>query len=70
MTTIVNTPAPASSGGSDNSSGTVIALVLVLVIGVLFFVYGLPMLRRATATPQVSVPDQIDVNVNTPNSGN
>ncbi len=69
MTTIVNTPPANNSGGSDNSVGTIVALLIVLVMGFLFFVYGLPMLRRATTPPQISVPDKVDVNINTPNSG-
>ena len=63
MTTIVNTP--GNSTESSGSSGMVTALV-VLVILVLLVIFGVPLLRRATAVPQVNVPDSIDVNVNTP----
>ena len=66
MTTIVNTPAAApQSNGSDNSFGWVLVLLIILAMGVLFFIYGLPMLRRATTATQVNVPDKVDINVNT-----
>ncbi len=43
--------------------GMMVGLVLILVMGILFFVYGLPMMRSA-GTTQINVPDTIDVNVN------
>jgi len=67
MTTIVNTP-PQSTNNSDSGMGMIVGLILLLAVVALFFVYGLPLLRRATAAPQVNVPDKIDVNVNAPNS--
>lgn len=64
MTTIVNTP---SQNDSSSGVGMVIGLVLVLVIGYLFFVYGLPAMRNTkVGTPEINVPSQIDVNVNQP----
>lgn len=64
MVTVVNTP-PAS----DNSSGPmsmIIGLVVLLIIGYLLLVFGLPAFRQSvrSSTPQINVPDQIDVNVN------
>lgn len=50
---------------NGNSSGTIIGLVLIVVLAILFFVYGLPLIR-SYGTPQVNVPDKINVNVNTP----
>jgi len=62
MTTIVNNPAP-----SDNSSGPIgliVVLILVLVVGYIGIVYGLPAVRQMqVGTPQINVPSQIDVNV-------
>lgn len=70
MATIINNP----DSGGDNSSGgmgmVIGAIVLVLIL-ILFFVYGLPALRGNSGSDngtQVNVPDQIDVNVDTPNS--
>ncbi|CAN5144787.1 hypothetical protein BH09PAT1_BH09PAT1_7840 [soil metagenome] len=48
-----------------NSSGTIVGIILLVVLVLLFFVYGLPMLR-SYGTPQVNVPGKVDVNVNTP----
>jgi hypothetical protein len=62
MTTIVNSPAPANDGGS--SSGLLIGFFMVIVLGLIFFYFGLPAIRRmGSATPQINVPNQIDVNV-------
>ena len=63
MTTIVNTPA---SSGSDNSGngGLVIGIFVLIVLGFLFFYYGLPAVKRmGSGQPQINVPNQIDVNV-------
>ena len=63
MTTIVNNPLP-----SDNSNGPVmliIVLVVLVVIGYLFFVYGLPAIQHIQlGGTQINIPSKIDVNVN------
>lgn len=72
MATIINNP---STG--EGSSGILIGVVLMLVLGGLFIVFALPTLRDNTSnrtdtgTPTQVVPDkvQIDVNSQTP-SGN
>ena len=69
MATVINNP----DSGGDNSGGmgmVIGAIVLVLIL-ILFFVYGLPALRGgsdAGSGTQVNVPDQIDVNVDTPST--
>lgn len=50
---------------NGNSSGTIIGIILLAIIVMLFFVYGLPLLR-SYGTPQINVPGKVDVNVNTP----
>jgi hypothetical protein len=62
MATIVNNPAPSSD--SSGGVGMIVGLLLLLLVGFLFFVYGLPMLRQSTASPSITVPDKINVNVN------
>jgi hypothetical protein len=52
------------SGGNSGSWAALIGLALLIVIALLFFYFALPMLNRATTTPQVNVPDKVDVNVN------
>ena len=61
MTTIINTPAPTD--GSNNMMGTIITLIVLLVVGYLFFIYGLPAIQRM-GSPEINVPSEIDVNIN------
>ena len=66
MTTVVNTPA---SSGSDNSGngGLFIGIFILVILGLLFFYFGIPAIKKIgsgqTATPQIVIPDKIDVNV-------
>ncbi len=65
MATIVNTPATTDSG---NSVGFLLGVILLIAFALIFLFYGLPYIGsmfRASA-PQVNVPGQIDVNVQTP----
>ena len=64
MATIVNNPPAAES--SSNGMGFILGAIMLIVFVVLFFIYILPFLRgslNTTQTPQVNVPDKIDVNV-------
>lgn len=63
MTTIVNNPpAPKESEGG---MGMIMGLIVLLVMAYLFFVYGLPAIRQMQpATPQINIPEKIDVNIN------
>ncbi|MEK7136290.1 MAG: hypothetical protein AAB821_01735 [Patescibacteria group bacterium] len=63
MTTIVNTPPTGES--SDSGTGVVVGILLVLVLVILFFVYGLPALRNDTP-PTPPKTDKIDINVQVP----
>lgn len=66
MTTIVNNPPPSNDSGGG--MGMIIGLVVLLAIGYIFFVYGLPALRQVQlGSPQINVPSKIDVNINQPN---
>ena len=63
MTTIVNTPQPANNSGGPIMM--IIALIVVLVLVYLGFMYGLPALRNMkSGGTQINVPDKIDINVN------
>ena len=64
MATVVNNPPTTSEGGGY---GFLLGVILLIVFAVLFFLYGLPYLTQSFSGPQVTVPGQIDVNVNTPN---
>jgi hypothetical protein len=67
MATIVNTPASNTESSSSGATFIIGALILLFVV-FMFFYYGLPAMRNAASTsaPSVSVPEQVDVNVNTP----
>jgi hypothetical protein len=62
MTTIINTPQPTSD--SSGGMGMIIGFVVLVIFGLLFFVYGLPALRNMRlGNPQINVPSSIDVNI-------
>lgn len=70
MATVVNNPAPSNE--SNTNWGMIIMAIVLLVIAILFILYGLPMLRRTTQqtqVPNITVPEQIDVNVQTEGQG-
>ncbi len=60
MTTIVNTPAPTENSGGG--MGMIIGLLVLAAIVFIFFVYGLPAIRQI-GSPQINIPNKIDVNV-------
>lgn len=63
MTTIVNSPAPSNNSGGG--MGMIIGLVVILVLGYLFIMYGIPALRQMQlGSPQINIPSKIDVNIN------
>lgn len=55
----------------SNAMGWVMGLILLIVVLWLLFVYGIPAIRSVAApqSPAVSIPDKVDVNVNTPGQG-
>jgi hypothetical protein len=59
-TTVVN-PAP-----NNNGMGFLIGIIILIIFGVLFFIYGLPYIQGLSSNGgvQVNVPKSIDVNVN------
>lgn len=66
MATVVNNPAPAQTDG-DSGSGFLLGVVLLIVFALVVIFYGLPYLSNSVtppSTPQVQVPEKIDVNVN------
>lgn len=67
MATIVNNP-PPNTEREGGGSGFLVGIILLIIFVILFIFYGLPYLGQAgggsgTQTPQVNVPEQVDVNV-------
>jgi len=63
MATIVNNP---DHGHEDSNTGVgfLIGILVVVLLGILFFAYALPSLRNAGSGTNVNVPDRINVDVN------
>jgi hypothetical protein len=61
MTTIINTPTPTVK--SDGGLGMIIGVILIAAVAVLFFVYGLPAIKRLSS-PQINIPSKIEVQIN------
>lgn len=52
---------------SNGGMGFFLGIVLLIIFGALFFIYGLPYFRssfQAPQAPQINVPGKIDVNIN------
>lgn len=66
MATIVNNP-PTNNEREGGGSGFLVGVILLIIFVILFIFYGLPYLGAGggagTQTPQVNVPEQVDVNV-------
>lgn len=61
MATIVNNPAP---NNSDSGMGFLLGIIILVVIGVVFYIYGLPYIQQGmSGGVQINVPKDINVNV-------
>lgn len=66
MTTVVNNPAPVATD-NGGSMGMIIGIFVLIIIGYVFFMYGLPAIQNIkVGAPQVTIPAKIDVTVNQP----
>ena len=63
MTTVINNP--GNGDGGDSVIGLVVGVLILVLVGVLFFVYGLPAIRNATAP---SKDGAININVKMPDN--
>lgn len=64
MATIINNPRP-----NNNGMGFLLGVIALIIIVLLLFYYGLPMLRSVgTGNPTINVPSKVDVNVHTPDT--
>lgn len=65
MTTIINTP---GRGDGDGGWGFVFGILIILLIGVLFFIYGLPYIRGNNVPSEPNDSANINITIPTPNS--
>lgn len=72
MTTIINSPPTQATAPSESGSGfagIVIGVVLIAIVGFLFFIYGLPAMRgnqnmnTGDGGPTINVPDKVQIEV-------
>lgn len=50
---------------SDGSGmGFMLGIIALALFMYMLFAFGLPALRRGTSSPQINVPEKVDVNVN------
>jgi len=63
MATIINNPGDSSGGGA----GLAIAVIAIIVALALFFLYGLPALRKTDNGTTINVPDKIEIDTNKQN---
>jgi len=66
MTTIVNSPSPSND---SSNGGLILGIFVLIVLGLVFFYYGIPALKNLRPVeinipaPEINVPNEIDVNV-------
>ncbi len=72
MTTIINSPPTQAAAPSESGSGfagIVIGVVLIGIVGFLFFIYGLPAMsgnqnmNSGDNGPTINVPDKVQIEV-------
>lgn len=72
MATVINNPDSGAGNDRGGGMGMIIGAIVLVLILILFFIYGLPALRgggsNTSGGADVSIPDQIDVNVDTPST--
>lgn len=63
-TTVVN-PAPSNNSNSDNGLGFLLGVIVLIFFAFVLIYYGFPMLKQGIggSTPQINVPNKVDVNL-------
>lgn len=49
---------------TDGGTGFVMGIVILITFLLLFFFYGLPLLRNTLQSPSIQIPEQINVDIN------
>ncbi|MBV9462617.1 MAG: hypothetical protein JO317_00165 [Verrucomicrobiae bacterium] len=60
MATVVNNP---GNGDTGSGMGFIVGILVVVILGIVFFVYGLPALKNNTSSAPTTTEHKIDVNV-------
>lgn len=66
-TTIIN-PAPNNNSTTDSGMGFLLGIILLIAFGLVFYVYGLPLVRQGLSGiggggVNINLPKTVDVNV-------
>ncbi len=68
MATIINNPIGDSAAGAG---GIVLGILLVAIIaGALFFMYGSPVSKKVDTGSTINIPDTVNIDVNAPQKTN
>jgi hypothetical protein len=62
MATVINNPGGSTRETGDGGATLMVVVLVLLIIGALFFTYGLPG-RNAGSGTNLNIPDKVDVNV-------
>lgn len=66
-TTIIN-PAPNNNTTSDSGMGFLLGIIILIVFGFIFFIYGFPLIKQGlnglgSGGIQITLPKTVDVKV-------
>ena len=65
MSTPIVVNIPGTDQSSDNGMGFFLGIVVLIIVGLSFFYYGMPMIRQSmNGGVQINVPKDINVKVN------
>lgn len=64
----IENPAPTNNSTTSSGMGFLIGVVVLIVLGFVFFIYGLPLIKQGlgnlgSGKIQITLPKTVDVNV-------
>jgi hypothetical protein len=63
MATVIHNTTPRTREDTGSGLGVILAVILVIALAVLLFVFGVPALRGNYGGSTINVPDKINVDV-------